>query len=61
MSIESIINSPAVGSSTPSITLMVVVLPAPLGPSKPDDLAASHGKRDILERRDAGVSLAQAR
>ncbi len=35
MSIESIATVPAVGSSTPSITLMVVVLPAPLGPSSP--------------------------
>jgi hypothetical protein len=42
------------------IIRMSVVLPAPLGPSRGEDLARGHVERDVVHDRPAVVDLANA-
>ena len=48
--------SPRSGSSTPSTMRIVVVLPAPLGPTKPNIWPGSTVKRQPVERHDVAVA-----
>ena len=48
---------PAVGGRKQVSMRMVVVLPAPLGPRKADDLAFCDFEGDVVDRGVPGVSL----
>ena len=51
--------SPASGSSSPSRISIVVVLPAPFGPSSPKHSPRSTRKREPVDRDDISVTLHQ--
>ncbi len=49
------VTRPCDGGVSPTITRMVVVLPAPLGPRKPVTRAGLGGEGDIIDGREAAV------
>ena len=51
---------PASGSIMPQVMRKLVVLPAPLGPKQPDDLAAFDVKVDAVDDAAAAVVLHQS-
>ena len=55
-----IVAEPAFGFKKPRSKRIAVVLPEPLGPSKPKTSPAAHRDRQVGERLDRSVMLAQA-
>ena len=51
------VKPPEVGFTNPNNIPMVVVLPEPLGPEQPEDVAPTHFQRDAVHGDDTAVSL----
>ena len=51
---------PAVGRTKPVMASIIVVLPAPFGPIKPDHLARLHREADVVDRDDAAEADREA-